>query len=196
MEKPDPAFAAWYAEKGQGSGPGSHPGYTATYQRWLEDFIRRHYVFSVVDLGCGDWQFSKCIDWGRVDYCGMDIVPSLIEKLNAQYGASKRRFKTVDPGNLALPIADLLIVKDVLQHISNDKIHRIIRNFHKYKFILLTNDKWPDPELNNREIDARGYRLLDLSAPPFSLKGNYVFYFGPEFNKYTFFIQNCAVVAH
>jgi len=45
-----------------GSGIGSHAVNTQGYVRFLQRFIRANGVKSVVDFGCGDWQFSRAID--------------------------------------------------------------------------------------------------------------------------------------
>src|ERR1044071_6230601 len=61
------------------SGEGSLPKHTKGYRRFLERFIRDRQIKSVVDYGCGDWQFSRLINWDGVRYLGLDIVDSLIE---------------------------------------------------------------------------------------------------------------------
>ena len=46
-------------EWGYGSGEGSLPVYTHGYMRVLQLFMKNHGVRRVVDLGCGDWKFSR-----------------------------------------------------------------------------------------------------------------------------------------
>jgi hypothetical protein len=41
-----------------GSGHGSRVKNTVEYRALLESFLREHRIRSVVDVGCGDWQFS------------------------------------------------------------------------------------------------------------------------------------------
>jgi len=41
---------------------------TGPYRTSLEDFIRANGVRSVLDYGCGDWQFSRLIDWQQAFY--------------------------------------------------------------------------------------------------------------------------------
>src|SRR5262249_27223406 len=52
---------------GRDSGFGSLVSSTATYRYIIEPFIRLNDVHSVLDLGCGDWQFSKLIPWDNYD---------------------------------------------------------------------------------------------------------------------------------
>jgi hypothetical protein len=42
---------------GWGSGLGSLVSSTVTYRYIIESFIRLNDVHSVLDVGCGDWQF-------------------------------------------------------------------------------------------------------------------------------------------
>lgn len=177
----NPVFASWYARDGQGSGPGSLPEYTAAYRHLINDLIRTHRARSVLDFGCGDWQFSRLIDWGEALYYGVDVVPELIARLRKEYGAPDRVFFTVDPQDPELPNAvDLVVCKDVLQHLSNAEILRLLERFKVAKRWLLVNDIHPSLAENNKDIATGGYRCLDLSAPPFSLPGKEVYRFPPQ----------------
>ena len=52
--------------RGKGSGAGSRPKFNAPYISFLENFLRDNNIKSVIDFGCGDWQFSQYIDWGML----------------------------------------------------------------------------------------------------------------------------------
>ncbi len=70
------------------SGGGSELENVLPYYQYLTNFIQEHHIRSVVDLGCGDWTFSKCIDWTGIDYIGYDVVESVIEKNRQKYGSA------------------------------------------------------------------------------------------------------------
>jgi SAM-dependent methyltransferase len=108
------------------SGTGSTLEITREYRAFVEDFIKRHAVTSVVDAGCGDWAFSSAIDWGNASYLGVDIASDVIEAVRRKHERGRIRFQVGDITD-ELPAADLLISKDVLQHLSNDMVHRFIR---------------------------------------------------------------------
>lgn len=151
------------------SGSGSTMEITREYRSYVEDFIRQHSVRSVVDAGCGDWSFSKAIDWGGASYLGVDIASDVIAAVRTKHQKGKIRFQVGDITE-ELPAADLLISKDVLQHLSNELVHKFIRNnlkTRKYKWALLTNDRGSQ----NQDIEPGGYRVIDLSASPFGVKG-------------------------
>src|SRR5579883_2417897 len=113
---------------GFGSGHGSLPNVTKGYRAYVEQFIRNNGVQRVFEYGCGDWQFSHLIDWGSAEYTGVDIVPAVIEANTKRYGSEKVRFSVNTLTDTNLPHADLLITKDVLQHLATDDIKRFIQH--------------------------------------------------------------------
>ncbi len=184
-------FSSWYHRDGQGSGPGSASAYTSRYRAFLEAFIRDRKVRSIVDYGCGDWQFSKLVDWGDVEYVGLEIVPGLVDRLQADYGNERRRFVCVDADHPNIQGCDLLIAKDVVQHLTNGDILLLERLFsEKASHIIWVNDLDQDPSKNNHEIHRGDYRKLDLRLPPFQFKGEMLFRFGHEPDNKVVFHQH------
>jgi SAM-dependent methyltransferase len=166
------------------SGSGSTLEITREYRAYVEDFMRTHRVKSVVDAGCGDWSFSSAIDWGDASYLGVDIASDVIEAVRSKHEKGKITFQVGDITE-ELPAAELLISKDVLQHLSNGLVQKFIRNNlrkGKYKWVILTNDRGSD----NPDIANGGYRAIDLGAAPFEVKGlvDLPIRFGGEF-KFT-----------
>lgn len=172
-------FASIYDERkwGGGSGAGSRPMSTIRYRYFLETFLDINKVRTVLDIGCGDWQFSRLIDWSRVKYLGLDVVASLVEANAARYGAENIRFAPMPSDFAELPAADLLIIKDVLMHLPLAHIQQFISIFPRFKFCLVSNDFWWKEQAHQLNIDIKpgGIRPIDLSAPPFSVCGAYVF---------------------
>jgi len=167
------------------SGSGSTVTITREYRAYVEDFIRTHQVRSVVDAGCGDWGFSSAIDWGDASYLGVDIASDVIAATRNKHQKGNIRFEVGDITE-ELPAADLLISKDVLQHVSNELVHRFIRNNlrkGKYKWVILTNDRGRD----NPDIASGGWRAIDLAAAPFEVRGlvDLPIKFGDETTKIT-----------
>jgi SAM-dependent methyltransferase len=174
-------FSSWYRHDGQGSGPGSSPEYTNRYRTFLETFIRERKIKSVVDYGCGDWQFSQLVRWGDVEYTGLEIVPDLVSRLQINYETKHRHFLCVDSDNPEIPKCDLLIIKDVMQHLTNADILRLERLFQKKADnILYVNDLHHDPSKNNFDILRGDYRRLDLRIQPFNFNVKMLFEFGYE----------------
>ncbi len=162
-----------------GSGPGSSPSSTIEYRAFVERFIKENDVRSVTDLGCGDWQFSRLMDWSNVEYDGFDLVGFLIERNREQFGRSNIRFEQLnDIGDL--PGGDLLLSKEVLQHLPNEMIATYLEEIRrKYKFALLTNAIEP-VDIANRDIEAGDWRPLRLDRPPFAIRGATVSIYFPQ----------------
>jgi SAM-dependent methyltransferase len=173
------AFTQIYDDKawgvgsaGQGtSGGGSTLAATVVYRAFLEDFMKVHGVKSVVDAGCGAWEFSSTVDWTGIEYTGVDVVASVIADDQKKYGAPNIKFQTADIVRTDLPAADLLICKDVLQHLPIEDDLAFLAQLPKYKDVLLTDtvDK-VTLSAENHDIQPGEFRLLDLTKPPFSLQ--------------------------
>lgn len=151
-----------------GSGPGSAPDATIQYRGLLADEFKRLKVASVVDLGCGDWQFSRLLDWQGIEYRGLDVVPELIERNVEQFGAPNIRFELRDIFHEPLS-ADLLLCKDVLQHWPNEMVRQFIPLLQNFRYALITNGIRNPTVRTNSEIALGGYRPLNLTMPPFNL---------------------------
>ena len=162
---------------GHGSGEGSLAVHVRPYVRFLEDFLERRRIESVVDLGCGDWQFSSGVRWGGVRYRGYDIVPDLIAANRQRFESDTISFHEMDADFASLPPADLLIVKDVLQHWSDETILRFLPVLSRYRLALIINCVNPDGPTKNLAIIDGGFRYLDPRLPPFGLKAREVLSF-------------------
>ena len=173
-------------DSGKGtSGSGSTLEITREYRAYVEDFVKKHAVKSVVDAGCGDWSFSSTMDWADASYLGVDIASDIVDADRKKYQRDKVRFQVGDITE-ELPAADLLISKDVLQHLSNRLVQKFIENNlkkGKYKWVILTNDRG----IGNQDITPGGYRAINLAAPPFEVGGlvDIPIKFGKETTKFT-----------
>jgi SAM-dependent methyltransferase len=157
-----------------GSGAGSTPQATAPYRAFLKDFMADNGISSVVDAGCGDWQSSQLIDWTGVDYVGIDVSAVVLNNTR-RFAKAGVRFLLGDARTMELPQADLLILKDVLQHWSNADIVAAIPKFRRFRYCIVANGATEQVKnLANSESVAGGYRPVDLALPPFSLAGRYV----------------------
>jgi SAM-dependent methyltransferase len=166
------------------SGPGSDCAATAAYRRMLERFLATHPIRNVLDIGCGDWESSRLVNWKDVKYFGVDVVPDLVARNSDEFGSPTVRFAVLDFMVEELPPADLLICKDVLQHLPNTYVHMFLNKISVYPYALLTNDIatykqptwtrfWRHRRIGppkNSEITLGGKRNLCLREPPFSIR--------------------------
>jgi SAM-dependent methyltransferase len=147
-----------------GSGSGSSPANTREYRRFLTAYMRERQIKSVIDVGCGDWQFSRLINWTGIDYLGVDVVPAVIGHNWARYARPQVRFECGDVLNgYQLPDADLVLVKDLFQHWPDTAIHELEPRLRGRR-ALLTYDQNAG---THTDIEPGGYRPLDLQMLPF-----------------------------
>jgi SAM-dependent methyltransferase len=160
------------AEHAGNSGTGSTMSSTIYWRLFLTEFLNNNHITSVVDAGCGDWEFSQSIDWTGIDYKGYDIVEAVVEADRKKYEKPNIHFFAADMIGTELPPADLLISKHVLQHLPNDAVKKFMTQFGKYRNVLLVNGVHPVTlSSDNPDIAPGGYRALDITAPPFNLRG-------------------------
>ena len=158
-----------------GSGPGSDLANTVAYVGYVQTLIGRPDVRSVLDLGCGDWRFSRYLDLAGRAYLGLDVVPSVIAADTAAYGTDSIRFREADlTGPEPLPDCDLILCKDVLQHLSNRNVRRVLDKCGRARLVLITNDYHPD----NLDCGDGDTRPLDPTKSPFGFPARPVLQFG------------------
>jgi len=105
-----------------GSGPGSLHAVNRPFIDFLTNFIHNNDVHSIVDFGCGDWQYMKSVDLSGVRYLGLDVVDDVLSMVRKRHGRSNISFART-PENLAdIPEGDLIIFKDVLIHLGNSYV--------------------------------------------------------------------------
>ena len=186
----DPIY--WGKEYKGTSGSGSSLKNAKPYVDFLQKFIKEHKIQSVVDAGCGDWQFSRHIDWSGIEYVGFDIVPKVIRANQKKYRTPNIHFFKADFTTMNFSPADLLVCKDVLQHLPNREILLFLKQLPKFKYCLITNDVHP-VSLSSDNLDIRPgyYRTLDLTEAPFKIRGKKVLTYrsGIEI-KQTLLIEN------
>jgi SAM-dependent methyltransferase len=159
------------------SGAGSKVEHAKPYMQFLQKFLNDNNIKSVVDVGCGDWTFSQYIDWSGILYIGYDVVKSVVEKNNISFSGSNCQFIHGDALTIDLPVADLLICKDVLQHLPNNDIKLFLKQCSKFKHCLITNDyDVKTGSSKNKDISAKGgWHTIDLTQPPFNVEGFKIF---------------------
>lgn len=170
-----PADGARYS-----SGPGSAPEMTKGYEDFVVGYIDRHpEVRRLVDIGCGDFQVAGRI-LARLErpitYIGCDIAANVVAYNEQTYGRPGVSFRCLDVTRDAAPDGDLVTVREVFQHLSNDAILAALANLRRsFTHAIVTEYQPAVPCTPNLDI-ASGYRTRDglnsgvfLSQPPFSL---------------------------
>jgi SAM-dependent methyltransferase len=159
------------------SGSGSTEEHAQRYTEIVKRFIREHGVRRVVDLGCGDFTVGAQLVEAQIDYVGVDIVEELVRHNEKLHGGPRVRFECLDIIEDALPDGDLCLVRQVLQHLANDQIRRVLRKLTRYRYVLVT-EHFPAPghesAPNRDKACGEDVRVYDGSAvyldePPFDV---------------------------
>lgn len=159
------------------SGAGSSVKYSSRYCEAISRFVSEQNIEHVVDLGCGDFRVGRVIASLVPSYIGVDIVPELIEHNNRTFGTDHIRFLCVDITCGALPPANLCLIRQVFQHLSNDEILRSLQLCRQYAY-LVVSEHVPAERPTRVNVDkphgpdTRLYQNsgIFLDAPPFSEK--------------------------
>jgi len=162
---------------GCGSGSGSNENLCKGYVQFLQQFFTEYDIHSIVDIGCGDWQFSKNINFDGIDYKGYDVASFVVNRNLVKYKKPNIDFIHYNGDFSVLPKADLEICKDVLQHLPNHLIMEFIDNLSKYKYALIANDINRMGENEDILLDVYAWRSLDLRLSPFNLPLEIVYEF-------------------
>tara|TARA_B100001093_G_C26616908_1_gene922755 strand:+ start:156 stop:902 length:747 start_codon:yes stop_codon:yes gene_type:complete len=135
-------------------------------------------IKSVVDLGCGDFNVGKRISPLFESYTGVDIVEKLVERNNSIFASDAISFICKDITKDDLPRADMICVRQVLQHLSNADIANFLSKISgKYNYLVVTETMHRSWRFKpNKDIPTGpGVRFhkksgVVLDAPPFSLR--------------------------
>lgn len=149
------------------SGSGSNLQNTMQLRKELVPMVKELGVRSVLDVPCGDYNWMKHLDWGEIEYIGGDIVSSLIQLNNSQYGSVHKKFIELDLVKDKFPDVDLIFCRDCLVHFSNELIKETLKNIKKQnaKFLMTTSFS---EKTENVDIVTGAWRAINLEIEPFN----------------------------
>src|ERR1700737_93872 len=150
------------------SGLGSEMEATAVLRTELPGLFERLSVASLLDAPCGDAGWINRADLG-VHYVGVDIVPALIERLQARAAAEEIRseYHLADITGNTLPRCDAILCRDALVHLSFANIERAVANFRASGATWLIATTFPEWQVN-ADCEDGDWRALNLERAPFS----------------------------
>ena len=160
------------------SGEGSHnPEIVNPYINVISAFLTSLEDSLVVcDLGCGDFNVGKELVRYAKKYVAVDIVPGLILRNKEKFKEDNLEFLCLDIAVEDLPPADCAILRQVLQHLSNDEVKSIVNKLTAFKYVIVT-EHLPEGDYtpNQDIISGQGIRFkkhsgVDLIAPTFNFK--------------------------
>ena len=137
-------------------------------------------VTSITDVGCGDFRVGAKIVPFVGKYHGLDVVPELIAHNQTKFASRSISFSCLDATVQRAPPADLCLIRQVLQHLSNHEIMAVLHNCGHFQHVIVT-EHWPSAEemtIGSPNLDmmhgcdtrhSQG-SWVQLDAAPFSWK--------------------------
>ncbi len=127
-------------DRGFCSGSGSaNQSITTPYIKIIVDYLKSTgHDKTIVDLGCGDMKIGQHFLDSCAKYIGVDVVPELIEQHKSTYQGRNAQFFCMDIIEDDLPDGDICFIRQVMQHLSNNQIVRILSKLRKYKVCFIT----------------------------------------------------------
>lgn len=131
---------------------------------------------NAIDVGCGDFHVGSQLAKYFKSYTGINVASNVISENREIY--ENANFLCLDACEDTVPDADVIFLRQVLQHSSNSQIHKLLKNIEaKYKYWVITeslsNSFFFSP---NKDISTGpGIRIhkksgVVLEDSPFNLK--------------------------
>lgn len=160
-----------WGSKESRSGEGSEFLVTKDVREQLPVLFQKYDIKSVLDIGCGDFNWMRSIVGSLDRYMGVDIVQELVDRNNLLFKTDKIEFSCVNIIKKDWTFFsgyDAVIMRDVLVHQSLDSIQIILRNVKlgKIKFFFSTSFLGCG---KNFDIKNGMWRPISLLIPPFNM---------------------------
>lgn len=160
------------------SGEGSHqPEIINPYIEAVKSFLtsfRKPLV--VCDLGCGDFNIGKELVKYTEKYIAVDIVTDLIIHNKKNFKDENLEFHCLNIVVDTLPAADCVILRQVLQHVSNAEVQSVLSKLADFKYVILTEHLPTGDFIPNKDIiSGQGIRIkkqsgLNVLVSPFNFQ--------------------------
>jgi hypothetical protein len=131
----------------------------------------------IIDLGCGDFNIGQQLYRQSQHYYAIEIVPELIAYNQQRFKASNLTFKCMDATTEKLPDGDILLIRQVFQHLANHEIKAVLKQASHYTYIIVTEHLPEGTFVPNKDKPAgpdsrlRMKSGVDITAAPFSFFG-------------------------
>ena len=122
------------------SGSGSTFQAALPYVETIQKIISEQRIKVVLDIGHGDWEMWKYYKFENTQYIGIDVYAELTRELEERHGTKTRKFYNLNAATQELPEADICITKDVLQHLTDSDISKILTKMRNFEYLVICND--------------------------------------------------------
>ena len=146
------------------SGKGSEGALADKYVDLVTRYASRHGLRTVVDGGCGDFSVGHKLVSAFESYIALDISPIIIARNQKQFAHLGRQvsFRVANMTEGSFPDTDLVLIREVLQHLTNAQIEKILDN--------LRNSVWRRALITEYVHDPNGNQTPNLDLPSHSIR--------------------------
>lgn len=156
------------------SGKGSTLEFALYISDSLIEVIKDYNIQNMVDTSCGDWNWMKRIQNSLCQYIGIDIVHSIIDENQKNFGNDKTHFICSDFVSFLKSqpdeSIDLVFCRHTCEHLPKDYIFDFFLECKRVaRYLLITTKKTYPGEVCNYELSLPSniYRPINLDLPPF-----------------------------
>ena len=151
------------------SGSGSRLESTARVRQELQTLFADFGIHTVADLGCGDFNWMRHVDLQGICYTGLDVVDSMVLSHIKNYSRENISFKVTDLTRGPIDKYDLVMLRDVLVHLTLEDCFHVLTNVVESGSRYLLATSFTDDRINNDlKYSAEEWRTLSLHKYPFN----------------------------
>jgi hypothetical protein len=157
-----------WGSKESRSGPSASLERTAALRTALPELFRELEIQSILDCGCGDWNWMRHVDLTGIQYIGCDIVPQLVQTLQETFSAPTVNFQVLNLLQDPPDTADLWFARDICPLFSEEDTWQF---FHKFlesesKYLAITSVETED---TYQDTFTGAWVPRNVLAEPFSM---------------------------
>ena len=179
LTETEKAFSTIYSkgEWGYRSGPGSNPESARPYINLINTTLLDPSIINILEIGCGDFRVGSKYKLAGKKYLGIDVNEPLIQEIK-RYESDTIKFVHADfADEKFLGDWDLVLIKDVLQHLPIATIKVIVdKIIISSKNAIICNDGAKE----NFDIAVGGYRGINLLIDPFDYEFEKILGYGSK----------------
>jgi SAM-dependent methyltransferase len=168
------------------SGVGSEGFLAERYITLVRDYAVKYDLRTVLDAGCGDFSVGSQLAANFERYTAVDVSGHIIEINKRRYSGPKWEnvtFSTADLTATPFPAADLVLIRQVMQHLTNLQIEKILANLDasSWRRALITEDVYDPLRNQSSNIDLPSHSVrtrrslgsgVFIDRPPFNREAN------------------------
>lgn len=149
------------------SGEGSNMIQTAIIRREIPLLIKKLKINFLIDAPCGDYFWMREVELPVERYLGVEIVKELVERNQNKFGNKQILFTELNIIKDVMPMADMILCRDCLVHLSFKQGIQVINNFKRSgsKYLLITTFV---NRVSNNDLGNGFWRTINIEKPPFN----------------------------